>query len=218
MESTRITPVDEITGLPLPIKPKANPRGARLLGYNYHHHFHPESALKLPEPIDIAAPRYHVIRYVRGQRVSKYLHSRYHSLFDGPPLPQTSEEEFRLAVLACAGVVPRQAIDLVSDNNFRVVELNNHQFERIGSEENIYIEGRHRPRHRPHVQRHIGTFFANYAINQELSLSGAFSKKNVDIFLSEQTTPARKKEIGNHMLREAVDDSLRPITSIFEVN
>lgn len=119
------TPRDELSGLPLPIllpadfSPQRDPTAV-----NWHHHFHPSSASELRCSLGGKA-----LRSARLQLVPADLHNdgkhTYHTIFKGPELPAAndSEKQFWLCVLACAGYVPRQAIDVRSDSPDEPVEL-----------------------------------------------------------------------------------------------
>lgn len=125
------TPYDETTGMPLPIllpedfRPDLEPESA-----NWHHHFHPKTAPQL----DSLGGR--ALRNARVQLVPAKLHNMsaesYHSMFKGPPLPEAYQEDWqlRLCILAAAGYVPRQAIDVRGETPGRRVDLSDAQIDR----------------------------------------------------------------------------------------
>jgi hypothetical protein len=193
------TPTCEISGLPLPILPTEPDARALLLYEDYHHHFHPYNS---PELKHLAGK---AVRYSRGQEIPRYLHNRYHQLFEGPPLPTASEEKFRLTVLACAGVVPRQAIDLSREGDYRIVTLDDEQFERLSAPHSIHIDRAFKA-NQAYKRRTIGRFFAAYAMQQNIRM--AVSESVVEQFLDPLATPTRKKELGNFILKEALGLSI----------
>jgi hypothetical protein len=52
------------------------------------------------------------VRHARVQRVNRGEHNRYHELYDGPPLPQTEEEQFRATVFCVAKYIPPLALNM----------------------------------------------------------------------------------------------------------
>lgn len=204
------TPVCEATGLPLPILPTEPDSRARLLFEDYHHHFHPRRDPSLSH-IDG-----HAVRYSRGQIIPRYLHDRYHQIFTGPPLPQTQDEKFRVAVLACAGVVPRVALDLSVPGQYREVSLDDDVYERLAAPRSIYVEKAYYKKDHEYdlKRRTIGKFFASYAMQQ--NVREILSESVIGQFLDDATTPERKKELGNFILKEALLLSIVPIAGIHQ--
>lgn len=113
MAAEMITPVDELTGMPLSVAPplfdlsRHNPDIA-----NWHHLYHPSTAPELQTLGGTA------LRNSRVQLLPVKQHNtgknNYHTYYTGPPLPAASDEEtqFRLCVLACAGYLPEKVIDM----------------------------------------------------------------------------------------------------------
>lgn len=200
------TPVCEVTGLPLPIAPNEPPKTeARFNFSDYHHHFHPRND-ELLQGINGKA-----VRYSRGQFLPRVLHNRYHQIFNGPELPDNDTDRYRLSVLACAGVVPRQAINLSKPGEYQIVNLSNEEYASLASPDSIYIE-RARKRSEYYTRKTIGKFFASYALQQ--NVRDAVSEKVVGQFLDEKTTPERKKELGNFILREALGMTIDDIAPL----
>ncbi|GAC1387837.1 MAG: hypothetical protein NVS1B7_2430 [Candidatus Saccharimonadales bacterium] len=114
------TPVDSV-GMPLPIAPLSEvlPVGQPEQA-NWHHHFHPSTDERLAT-IGGAA-----LRNSRLQLVDAWQHNRgrnnYHTYFGGPEIPTSESEQFKLCVLACAGYLPAQGIDL-SRGEPRIINL-----------------------------------------------------------------------------------------------
>lgn len=204
------TPVCEATGLPLPILPTEPDEQARFLFEDYHHHFHPRRDPQLMGADGLA------VRFSRGQLVQRFLHDRYHAIFTGPPLPESQDEKFRLAVLACSGMVPRQAIDLSKPGQFQIVDLSHEQFERIAAPRSIYVEKAHSNNGKAYDRkRHtIGKFFAAHALSQ--GVQDTLSSSVIGEFLDDKTAAERKKELGNFILTQALRLSIEPIMPIHE--
>jgi len=116
----RITPVDNLTGMPLPIYPFSNEHeyGAELyngsedlsdlteISKNCHHAFHPEDDLKTNKNGSL------FLRHSRVQRVPVWLHDGYHSIYQGPEITDDIEKRFLMGVFAVAGYMPKVAIDI----------------------------------------------------------------------------------------------------------
>jgi hypothetical protein len=200
------SPVCKATGLPLPILPTEPDARALFIFEDYHHHFHPRNSPELKE-IEGRA-----VRYSRGQMIGRFLHDRYHQLFLGPPLPETLDEKFRVAVMACAGVVPRQALDLSTPGEYKVVNLTNDQYERLTDPHSIHVDRAFHPEQSFYKRRTIGKFFASYAMQQNVRL--AVSDNVIEQFLDVQATPERKKELGNLILREALGMSVESLAPL----
>lgn len=118
-----VTPVDEFSGIPLPILPTKNPLPLnRPEIADWHHPFHPKEHPLLKTPGGLA------LRNCRVQLVHRNFHNesatRYHRFFEGPPIPEAEEEQFRIVILASAGYIPQQAINTRSGEP-EVVNLNN---------------------------------------------------------------------------------------------
>jgi hypothetical protein len=119
LTATLETPVDRFSGLPLLIAPSNKGRTPESgnSSYNWHHLFHPENSPVLQETLGGIA-----LRHCRIQLVNKYIHNHqsrgkfkgvaYHTLYTGPKIPTDEDEQFRTCVLACAGYIPEEVIDL----------------------------------------------------------------------------------------------------------
>lgn len=201
-------PKDELTGLPLPViitEPLHGNCNATFV--DYHHSFHPERDLIYGDDAQIA------LRRSRGQNLPRWLHEHYHKFFAGPEFPQTREEIFGVVVLACAGVVPRQALYfggtdgsprivnlLESETREIVVKSVRHEAEKGVVDQNFY-------------RAQIGMFFANYAIEQ--SIEEVVSDRVIDEFLDTKVQ-SRRQELGNLLLREGIRMSVDPLRPVHE--
>jgi hypothetical protein len=116
MAAELVTPVDELTGLPLPILPTGEnlPHNKGHVA-NWHHHFHPASSPELTATIGGRALRQSRVQLV-PVRHHNFSNTAYHRFFSGPPIPGEEEEQFGMCVLAAAGYLPREAIDMNNGN------------------------------------------------------------------------------------------------------
>ncbi len=203
MKARLETPSCEVTGLPLPIYPSEPPKGARFGFHDFNHHFHPGKEL---EKSGLSGK---ALRHSRGQDVPRALHDRYHDIFYGPAVPETESERFRLTILACAGVLPRKAIDLSRPREFEVIDLTETEHHEFAQQELVHIERPNREDNRVKIRNTIGKFIACYALKQDIS--GAISERVVDEFIHRIDSPERKKELGNFILRQAVGVALEPV-------
>lgn len=201
-----ITPVDELTGLPLAVLPVESLAGALFYDFadNYHHHFHPKRSDLLTDAGGIA------LRASRGQKLPFWAHTRYHQLFTGPPLPETPQDKFHLCVLACAGFIARQAIDVSGPGDFQTVTMTDEQFEQVSLPEAWHISKAHKPDQAHYVRDAIGRFFASYVLEQQLT---HVPDKVIEEFLGTQDE-RRRKELGNFMLKEAVEIAVEPVKPV----
>lgn len=196
------TPVDKLTRIPLPILYTEAPHTtANTDFWDYHHHFHPEKELIHADDATLA------LRRSRGQYLPRWLHEHYHHYFAGPELQYSREQIFQTVVLACAGVVPRQALDFSSYQGPKIVDIpDNDTYQAVA--ESIKHEGERNSSIGGLARAQIGIFFANYAIEQ--SFEEVISQKVIGEFLSTRDT-ARRKVLGNLMIREAIHLSVEPI-------
>ena len=117
MAAELITPLDEISGMPLPILPQEH-LTIEDPTTNWHHAWHPKTD---PGLLDLGG---RALRHSRAQLVRMTDHNHgdankgkqvYHDFYAGPELPKTDREKFYQCVLSAAGYVPERAIDLRGD-------------------------------------------------------------------------------------------------------
>ncbi|MEO6513222.1 MAG: hypothetical protein ABIR37_00925 [Candidatus Saccharimonadales bacterium] len=125
------TPVDILTGVPLPLMPVEGlppvPQDKQINRErvaDWHHPFHPRSQF-LHAGAGMTA--------LRNSRVqwAYYEHHHdefpgYHSIYRGPDLPETEYEQFRTVVFATAGYIPRKGLAF-TESGERQVELTEEQ-------------------------------------------------------------------------------------------
>ena len=216
-----ITPVDQVTGfLPLPIL--TNPNDFILGRQDYHHHFHPRKSESLgfnDDTIDTTGNAHDeiieglAVRYCRGQVMPRWLHDRYHNNFYGPAIPENSRDKFTTVVLACAGIVPRQAIELNAPNEFRVVELSNIQHDFIRRK--VMFEGAAKSKGSRKAE--IGKYLGGYMINNTLEavLSDREVRRLVSVFLRPESETQRRLA-ARVILAYVTDDAVRDLKPIIE--
>lgn len=222
------TPIDPITGLlPLPVLMRGtdfyfkdslqnvNPRPG-----NYHHHFHPRTSeelgygangVKLSKGDPLRLEGYG-LRFSRGQEIPIWLHNRYHDIFYGPALPTDTKSKFASTVLACAGVIPRQAIDLYSSGEYKTKDLDDKQYDFI--RRRIYFEGAGSKlgNSRRNV---IGAFLANYILEHSVEqiLDEKEVKDKVHDFLRPKSQQQRI-EAGKFIIKYAIDASVAELSPL----
>ena len=151
------------------------------------------------------------LRRSRGQNLPRWIHEHQHKYFAGPEFPEFRKDTFASVVLACAGVVPRKAIDYSGKYEVpRIIEADNDQYQRIVGTIRYEAEDKGRKSRRESRAR-IGRFFANYAVEQ--SFEEVVSDKVIDQFLHTRD-PLRRKELGNLMLGAAISISVEPVIPI----
>jgi hypothetical protein len=196
MAAEAITPIDEI-GMPLPLAPtNLEIHDASQPKPDWHHHFHPKKSPLLTEDDGGKA--------VRGARLQKadwgLHHNKYHSYYEGPPLPNTQSQKFGIAVLASAGYVPAEAIDLSSEEP-RIVTLSSSQRYRLWRSGELRIGA-------PDTVR---KFLQEYTLGQNLA---EVNEKLVDEFLN---TPSeqRRYKLGGVLLDFAIEKAVEPLDPFY---
>lgn len=198
------SPVDQVTGIPLSILPIENRKQYPNTFQDYHHLNYPRLQLLNGSDADEA------LRYSRGQDLERWLHERAHRFLAGPAFPRARSQMFTSIVLACAKVVPRAAIDLTDDRT-PVVRYDLTDEEYLSVVRTIRHEGEQAGDRGRFFRNRIGIFFANYALEQ--SIDQLVSRRVIDEFLLTKDG-ARRKTLGNLMIREAVAMSLEPVLPV----
>lgn len=190
------TPVDSLTGIPLPVYPnwrRLNPKSAN---NNWHHHYHKSTDPALTSQDGLA------IRHSRLQLLPIPVHNRYHDIFEGPPLPKTNSERFGHLVLVSAGYIPSEAVNVYGDNPAEVVELSDKKRSRLQSSGQIHLRG----------QSNISNFMRRYLIKQDLS---HVDEQLIDEFLHTGSI-YRKRFLGHYLLAMASEVAVEPIKPVYQ--
>lgn len=208
MAKQSLTPVDHLTNMPLPIAP--HPRYLPLHNpdvADWHHHFHPRSDPHLQTVGGIA------LRNSRIQLVPREFHNegpmRYHKFFEGPPIPESEALQFGMCVLACAGYIPKQAIDL-SAGEPKIIRLKGMRRSVLlsrGSKEFDYQYIRY-------AYDPIREFFAKYVIEQDLA--ELLPERTIDEFLYSRDV-LRRQQLGKHILTVAANSATEAINPIYSM-
>ncbi len=189
-------PVDELTKMPLPVLPpsKATLRSTET---NWHHHYHPSSSKLLTKTAGLA------VRHARLQLLPvKSHHNRYHQIFEGPEyLPTSSEERFGQIILACAGYIPYQAIDVRKDDPTEPVLLTKRMRQRLQTSGEVEVRG----------HTNIGSFIKDHLVRQDFS---QVEDSIIEEFLTTRQVE-RRKEIGHWLLDIASEIAVEPIRPIY---
>ncbi len=130
-----VTPVDESTGVPLPIYPRGElppiPRKGQTNTERYgdwHHPFHPRAALVH------GTLGQQALRNCRVQWTKYEDHHNgigYHQTFAGPEVPESELRIFKTVVFAAAGFVGPQAIALSPNGHHSIEELRRWERQRL---------------------------------------------------------------------------------------
>lgn len=131
-------PVDELTGMPLPIAPHINLSALSPAQINEHHHFYPRLSPILRNSLGGRA-----LRVARIQRVATTQHNfgetPFHKFFqEGPDIPSDPETQLGMCVLACAGYLPPKVVD-TSTGEPIVRPMKDWEYSRL-SKPNTYLD------------------------------------------------------------------------------
>lgn len=194
MPKMEVTPTDELTGLPLPLVP-LDDFGPEP---NWHHHFHPKK-----DPALTKGAGGYAVRQCRIQRYAFDLHTgEYHAHFSGPPLPRTIEEKFVTTVMAVAGYMPHEAIDMRGGRP-QIVPLSHDQKRRLQTSGEIKIG----------AEALIRRFMKDYVLNNGIDAIDA-SGLAVEEFIV-TTDEARRRELGHNLLGLVIDKAAEPADEIY---
>ncbi len=200
----RVTPVDELTGLPLPLRPFNEAAET-----SWHHHAHPSvsdllkgtggvavrsARLQLVEGVGGLPKRSRLQRFIRPNKAGQ--HSRYHSLYDGPPLPRTPEEQFEYCVWAFADYIPDTAIDLTGRRP-KIAKLTPEQTDRLR------FGGELRATHLEPLR----TFLEDYLVTHGLN---SIEPSSVDEFISTADSE-RRTILGQELLSRVTETASDPL-------
>ena len=208
MPELAYTPVHRETGISLPVL--VTPEDFVATRAHPHHSEHPSNR---PELQDYAGK---VLRRSRTQQLPDHLHSNYsgayHSIFWGPEtLPEDDQGKIVKALLNLGGVIPREAIILDGEGyDVRALTDDEHSF--LSHPKLTMMEARN-SRNKMFHQRSIGHSIIRYALDQELDdiASSKVQQEFVRTF-----DRLREKELGNQMIRVAIDQAIRPALDMFE--
>jgi hypothetical protein len=190
------TPIDELTGMPLPVLPPTNILDGGDAENNWHHHYHPANDKRLTSTNGLA------LRHVRLQLLPVTSHNSYHSIFEGPQLPRTNQERFGQIILASAGYIPAKAINVLSNDPEEPVGMSKKMRRRLQTSGEIEVRG----------HSNISNFIKNHLIGQDFS--------EVDELVIEEfiytSDIERKRVLGQKLLAIASDLAIEPIKPVYK--
>lgn len=130
INSSLRAPVDELTGIPLPIAPTVDVHSANPEDINDHHSYFPKSDPILKETLGGRA-----LRVARIQRVGKEQHNftnrSLHSVYKfGPQIPTDPREQIGSCILLCAGYIPNMVVD-TSDGSPSTRPISDWEYNRL---------------------------------------------------------------------------------------
>ena len=196
MAAELVTPVDYLTGIPLPLIQTVEVATERFPA-DLHHPFHPRRDPALTESIAGQA-----LRNCRVQLVPYELHHhQYHETYEGPELPKTDSEKFRIVVLAAAGYIPEEAITFARRHTPRRVLLSAEQRLALGCNRQLRVG----------MKGKVQEFLLAYTLSQDLS---NVNESTIDEFLN-TADAARRQELGNTFLGLATYQATQPIKEMY---
>lgn len=194
-----LAPVDELTGVPLPIKPplEVPPFGRPDLA-NWHHLYHPSNSKLLTTSSGLA------IRHSRLQLLPVATHHNYyHHLFEQPSrLPRTNAQRFGQLIITMAGYIPSHAIDLHADDPTIAVPLSTRLRQRLQTSGELEARG----------QGNIAGFIKDYLVVQDLS---HVKETVIEEFLDTHDMD-RKNFLGHWLLAIASEVAVEPVKPIYK--
>ena len=202
----RVTPTDEFTGVPsvllptadLPPIPSHQTNVERVA--DWHHPFHPRAQL-INKTLGLAALRTVRKQWALYDRHHNNAPEGYHSVYDGPRLPETEAELFRTVVFAAAGYIPRLAIDFQKSEKYRLKPLSDEQRVHMWESGQIRVDN----------PIHVRDFLIDYALNGNFV---DIKSPVVHEFLYTDKLE-RRVQLGNELLRAAAYESAISLSSIY---
>lgn len=194
-----ITPVDNFSGIPLPLSPRYMEDRPSRFKWDDHHPWHERLHPLLQDVSGLA------LRASRVQHANYDTHHiDYHArTFRGPIIPDKEEDRLRAIILAAAGYIPDQAIAFNTRGDPEVVSLSRSIRKKLWYSGQVRVE-------RPQAVR---TFLAELALNQDLS---DVNESTIDEFLG-TADEKRRWELGNELLGRAVRRATEPINPDYVV-
>ncbi|HET8708765.1 MAG TPA: hypothetical protein VFL85_00635 [Candidatus Saccharimonadales bacterium] len=203
---------DELTGLPLSIAPVEGVQiSTRSDKSNWHHHFHPSTSPVLVNTIGGRA-----LRNSRVQRVDRNFHNysptAYHCFFKGPDIPEEEDEQFRMVVLACAGYIPEDGVDLSSGEprRVRLSELQLQQLRQPGTGDEKQATYGYRDLRYSYDS--VREFFSHYALTRRLD---HMDPSKIDEFLHTKDEQ-QKRYLGHLLLAKKVEVAAEPMREAYK--
>lgn len=202
-----LTPVCELTGVPfvlaptsdLPPIPAHNVKNIDRIA-DWHHPFHPRAEL-VNGTLGQKALRACRVQWAKYEKHHNNNPEGYHSIYYGPPLPLTEDEQFRTVIFAAAGYIPPQAIDFQLHTRALTRQLTDAERSQLWGSGQIRID----------VPITVRDFIIDHALKREfIDVDDAL----VDEFLNTLNL-ARRQQVGNMLLRAASHEAVEPINPTY---
>jgi hypothetical protein len=203
----RYTPVDVLTGLPLPIWPLNElPPKTELPTYpNPHHHFHPRKSKLIRKPDEA-----NFLRNSRKQIVPRWIHNKYHEIYSGPRIDKDEHKRLMLGIFAVAGYLPKYAIDAPAtvDLGEDVIRpIDDELYKQMTDKSHLYSEATRSKERRDRVC----DFMMRVVLKQDFN--------EVDQLVIEQFLDTKEEdtrlEMGRLILDKLINQSTEPIEPIY---
>lgn len=218
MAANLVTPTDELTGLPHAILPIDISADARDNFEDFHHHYFPRRDPELlprtnlnpnaqPEEYNLEDIAAVALRVCRGQLLPRTVHNLGHRRLLKTDLPTTVDEKYVCVTKACSGIISRVAIDLRRPDDDLLVYMDDVTFQKVANPKVLCGERAYYDKPANFRRRIIGSFLLKYAAQQDLS---HVSSIVIDEFL-DTAVERRRIELGNLLLRDALELSLAPV-------
>ncbi len=196
------TPVDESTGLVLPILVK--PEDFVVSESRRHHKEHPGPRAQLQGRAG------KLLRYSVTQLIPDHMHwekyrGSYHGIFMGPETLPTDRASQIHRGLVNLVVVPRIAIKLNGDG-YDLIELSDDEHDFLSNPRITNIQGNSIAQ-RKRIGRAMGDSLIRFALDE--TLEGVISPRAEGKFLT-TLDHQRERELANQFIYDAVDEAIRP--------
>lgn len=196
------TPVDDLTGIPLPLlfgpgwptQEWGQESNGQQRRSDLHHAFHDRARVT---SIGRAAGG-QALLHCRTQRVGyKLHHDMYHVTYSGPKLPSTPQDTFKTVVFAAARSMPEKAISFDADGNAREVSLSPEERGQLLGSSDVGFE----------CKDVIKKFLLDFVIRHGSSVPDW----RLALFLDCNADSARRLEVFNDLVELASYEATEPI-------
>ncbi|MEI6237445.1 MAG: hypothetical protein WCP03_02485 [Candidatus Saccharibacteria bacterium] len=208
MTEKRFTPVDELTGLPLPILPTNElPNGVELPVYlNPHHHFHPKKAKLIRNPEEGG-----FLRNSRIQILPRWIHNQYHDIYRGPKIDKDEQKRLLLGIFAVVGYLPKYAIDAPESakrDEDVIVEIEDDLYRQMIDKTLLKSEATKSKERRDRVC----AYMMRVVLDQDVNI---IDQLVIEQFLDTKNDNTRL-EIGRLIINNLIEQSTEPIEPIYK--
>lgn len=197
MAAELVTPIDELTGIPLPLVQTVQMRPERFEP-DWHHPLHPRRSPELTGNLGGEA-----LRNCRVQRVSYELHHHeYHETYAGPQLPATELDKLKVITAAAAGYIPEAAITFSGRHQPKIIKLSSDKRQALWHSGRIKIGS----------PKKVQEFLQEYTLSQPLD---GVNDSTIDEFLNTDDE-FRRVQLGDTLLGLAVYQVAKPISRMYK--